>query len=89
LELQPVRWIGTLSYSIYLWQELFLPELHSVAAPGAFHHLQQWPWNVLAILLCATMSRYLIELPMTRLGHRLSASPLRLRTAVHSSPAMS
>ena len=89
LELQPVRWIGTLSYSIYLWQELFLPELHSVAAPGSFHNLQRWPWNVLAILFCATMSRYLIEIPMTRLGHRLSASPLRMSAPVHSSPALS
>jgi peptidoglycan/LPS O-acetylase OafA/YrhL len=90
LELQPIRWIGTLSYSLYLWQELFLPELHSVAAPGAFHNLQRWPWNVVAILLCATMSRYLIEIPMTRLGHRLSALPPRqMGGAVHSSPALS
>jgi peptidoglycan/LPS O-acetylase OafA/YrhL len=90
LELEPIRWIGTLSYSLYLWQELFLPELHSVAAPGAFHNLQRWPWNVVAILLCATMSRYLIEIPMTRLGHRLSALPPRqMGGAVHSSPALS
>ena len=89
LELQPVRWIGTLSYSIYLWQELFLPELHSVAAPGAFHNLQRWPWNVLAILVCASLSRYLIELPMTRLGHRLSVSPPRMSAPVHSTPALS
>jgi peptidoglycan/LPS O-acetylase OafA/YrhL len=72
LEWQPLRWIGTLSYSLYLWQELFLP-LQSMQAHGAFHYLQQWPWNVPAILVCAVLSRYLIEVPTTRWGHRLSA----------------
>jgi peptidoglycan/LPS O-acetylase OafA/YrhL len=69
LEWQPLRWIGTISYSLYLWQELFSPELASEKAHGAFHYLQQPPWNVLAILICACLSRYLIEIPMTRLGH--------------------
>jgi peptidoglycan/LPS O-acetylase OafA/YrhL len=74
LEWQPLRWIGTISYSLYLWQELFLPELTSEKAHGAFHYLQQPPWNVLAILVCACLSRYLLELPMIRFGHRLSAT---------------
>jgi peptidoglycan/LPS O-acetylase OafA/YrhL len=29
LEWQPLRWIGTISYSLYLWQEIFLPQLAS------------------------------------------------------------
>jgi peptidoglycan/LPS O-acetylase OafA/YrhL len=73
LEWPPLCWIGTLSYSLYLWQELFLPQ-EPMKARGAFHNLQQWPWNIPAILICAVLSRYLIEIPMTRLGHRLSAS---------------
>ena len=84
LEWQPLRWIGTISYSLYLWQELFSPELASEKAHGAFHYLQQPPWNVLTILICACLSRYLIEIPMTRLGHRISASPLALPRAVES-----
>jgi peptidoglycan/LPS O-acetylase OafA/YrhL len=72
LEWQPLRWLGTISYSLYLWQELFLPEVASEDARGALHNLQQAPWNLLAILICACLSRYLLELPMIRLGHRLS-----------------
>ena len=89
LELPLVRWIGTLSYSLYLWQELFLPELRSQLARGAFHYLQQPPWNLVAVLVCACLSRYLIEIPMIRLGHRLSVSPLVFPRAVESSPAPS
>jgi peptidoglycan/LPS O-acetylase OafA/YrhL len=74
LEFRPVRWLGTISYSLYIWQELFLPELDSARGHGAFHYLQQAPWNVLAMLTLACLSRYLIEVPMTRLGHRLSAN---------------
>jgi peptidoglycan/LPS O-acetylase OafA/YrhL len=74
LEWRPVRWLGTISYSLYLWQELFLPEIDSARSHGVFHYLQQAPWNLLAILTMACLSRYLIEVPMTRLGHRLSAN---------------
>jgi peptidoglycan/LPS O-acetylase OafA/YrhL len=86
LEWQPLRWIGAISYSLYLWQELFLPQVASEKAQGAFRSLQYWPWNVLAILVCACLSRYLLELPMTRLGHRLSALPLVLVRPIRSSP---
>jgi peptidoglycan/LPS O-acetylase OafA/YrhL len=72
LEWWLLRWIGVLSYSLYLWQELFLPELHAAMAQGSFRYLQQWPWNLPALLACACLSRYLIERPMIRLGHRLS-----------------
>lgn len=74
LEWRPLRWLGTISYSLYLWQMLFLPELASERGHGVFHYLQEAPWNVPAILAMACLSRYLIEMPMTRLGHRLSAN---------------
>jgi hypothetical protein len=52
---------------------LFLPDA-SERGDGIFHYLQLAPWNLLAILTMACLSRYLIEVPMTRLGHRLSAN---------------
>jgi peptidoglycan/LPS O-acetylase OafA/YrhL len=83
LEWQPLRWIGTISYSLYLWQEIFLPQLASQKSLGVFHYVQQSPWNVLAILACGCLGRYLIELPMARLGHRLSATVPELGSSPH------
>jgi peptidoglycan/LPS O-acetylase OafA/YrhL len=74
LEWQPLRWVGTISYSLYLWQEVFLPEVASEKALGAFHYFQQPPLNVLAMLLCACLSRYLLERPMIQLGQSLSTT---------------
>ncbi len=77
LDSAPLRWIGALSYSLYLWQELFLPEVSSIRAQGVLGNLQHAPWNLIAILTCACLSHYLLENPMNRLGHRLSAATLR------------
>jgi peptidoglycan/LPS O-acetylase OafA/YrhL len=72
LEWRPLRWVGTISYSLYLWQMLFLPPL-AYMGYGVFRYLQQPPLNLLAIFVFACLSRYLLEVPMIRLGHRLSA----------------
>jgi peptidoglycan/LPS O-acetylase OafA/YrhL len=87
LEWQPLRWIGTISFSLYLWQELFLPGPAAELARGGFRYLQQPGWNLVVILACACLSRYVIEIPMTRLGHRVSVMSLSLPRAIRSSPA--
>jgi peptidoglycan/LPS O-acetylase OafA/YrhL len=77
LQWKPLVWIGTISYSLYLWQQFFLPPF--VPARGPFHFVQRSPWNVLAIFLLATLSFYFVETPMIRRGHRLTSSPRLLR----------
>lgn len=52
--------IGTLSYSIYLWQTFFLHKNN----PTWLNHL---PWALGFILVAALLSWYLVEQPMLRL----------------------
>ncbi|MFY9843188.1 MAG: acyltransferase [Terriglobales bacterium] len=71
LESRGMKWIGRLSYSLYLWQQLF-----SVPAPGSkFAILQRPPLSTGMILLCAWLSYRFIERPFIRWGHHL-APPL-------------
>lgn len=56
LNLKPVMWIGTLSYSLYLWQEPFLNSW-----------VQDWyasfPLNIALTFICAVISYDMIERP--------------------------
>jgi peptidoglycan/LPS O-acetylase OafA/YrhL len=73
LESSLLRWIGRLSYSLYIWQQLFLISndgIHSYPL-GA---LQRIPFNYFVVFCCAVLSYYLIERPAIRLGHRLTHS---------------
>ncbi len=58
---------GVLSYSLYLWQELFL-----------FYPMDAWPgifpYNYLCIFAAAELSYWLIERPFLRLRHHFSAT---------------
>jgi peptidoglycan/LPS O-acetylase OafA/YrhL len=76
LELPWVRWVGALSYSLYLWQQLFLQPprgASSLEHASGFYRLQQFPFNILCILVCASLSHYLLEKPMMRLGRGLNS----------------
>jgi peptidoglycan/LPS O-acetylase OafA/YrhL len=75
LEFPALKWVGRFSYSLYLWQELFL-------IPGGRYPLsvlQRYPWNFVATFSIAFISYRYLENPMIRLGHRLAtpASPGR------------
>jgi peptidoglycan/LPS O-acetylase OafA/YrhL len=67
LEWPPLRWVGRLSYSLYIWQQCFFPPA-DIATP--FPQFQRWPLAVPAALACAVASYYLLERPSIRLGHR-------------------
>jgi len=65
-----IQWIGLISYSAYLWQELFTgpAEFYGSPATARVFHL------CLPLLIpIAAASYYWIERPSTRLGRRLSA----------------
>lgn len=71
LNLGPVAYVGTLSYSIYLWQQIFFN-------PDAVGWIFQFPFNLFAALAAAWLSYTLIERPFLSLRHRFSpphASP--------------
>lgn len=79
LESAPLRWMGRLSYSLYLWQQLFFVG-REVPRPLPLGLLQELPLSVPAVFLCAAASYYLVERPLVRLGHHLSrpATPGRI-----------
>jgi len=70
LETPVFRWVGRLSYSLYLWQQLFLVWSEDRVAGLAW--LQSFPVNLLAVFACATFSMMLIETPLIGFGHRLA-----------------
>ena len=59
LNVRPVVWLGKISYSLYLWQQLF--------AYG--NHQRPWYFVGFAVVL-ASASYYLVEQPMLRLRER-------------------
>jgi peptidoglycan/LPS O-acetylase OafA/YrhL len=59
----PLQAVGLCSYSLYLWQQVFL------ARPSQYN--QMLPLAALPLLVA--LSYFLIEKPCARLGHRLSA----------------
>jgi len=75
LESPPLRWIGRISYSLYLWQQLFFTGHFLNQYPlGAFN---RFPLQILATFMCAILSYRYIERPMIALGHRLAHPPIR------------
>ena len=63
LNAAPVAYVGTLSYSLYLWQQLFLNP-HSTAVYCRF------PLNVALAIVAGVASYYLVERPFLRLRER-------------------
>ena len=64
LNWKPVAWVGVLSYSLYLWQQLFINR-NSTAWLNAF------PQNLLLAVLTAVVSYFLLEKPLLKLRAQL------------------
>lgn len=63
LSLRPMVWVGTLSYSLYLWQQVFLNRNSDVWYCA-------FPLNVTLAFMVASLSLYLVERPCLRLRVR-------------------
>ena len=61
LNSKALMFVGGLSYSIYIWQQLFLPPA-PLGSP--------FPWNVLAAVTVALASFYVVERPCLKLKNR-------------------
>jgi len=68
LNTRVVAWIGTLSYSLYVWQQLFVSHM----AGRRLSALPVYDWRLwwLAALTCACMSYYAVERPILRVRDR-------------------
>ncbi len=73
LESPPLAWVGRLSYSLYLWQQLFLVGGRQVG-PLPLGVLQELPLSLVGAFACAVLSHYVLERPLVRLGKRLFSS---------------
>ena len=71
LEMPLLRWIGRLSYSLYIWQQIFLGFGVDFRPFGI---ADSFPNNLAAVLMVACLSYYGMERPLLRIGQRI-ASP--------------
>jgi peptidoglycan/LPS O-acetylase OafA/YrhL len=58
LEWKPLMWLGSLSFSLYIWQQLFFAETSPIKVI--------FPFDALLSLLAATFSFYVIEVPLRK-----------------------
>jgi len=70
LETKLLKKIGIISYSTYLWQQLFLNRSDYIPPKLAF--VQSFPINMFFAFGCALLSYKFVEIPMINLGRKLS-----------------
>ena len=91
LEMRPLRWIGLISYSLYLWNTLTFFGPFVATGPTSikvFAYVGHTPITWAATFALACMSFYLVERPMMRLGHRLAPPSTPGRSDMQSEPSV-
>lgn len=86
LEWWPLRFVGHISYSLYLWQQMFFAGGRAPAS-WPLSVLQIFPLNYLTAFACATASYYLIEKPLIRIGHKVAHPATPGREDLNETPA--
>ena len=76
-----LTWVGTISYSAYIWQELFLTR---PVPYSPFGSLGFFPLNLICVFIVSALSFYFIERPCIALGKRF-LSRRRARIAATAS----
>jgi peptidoglycan/LPS O-acetylase OafA/YrhL len=72
LESRPLKYIGRISYSLYLWQQIFVVNAREISQAGErLRLLQIFPLNLLCLLTLASGSYFLIERPIIGIGGKL------------------
>jgi peptidoglycan/LPS O-acetylase OafA/YrhL len=79
LESEPLAWTGRISYSLYLWQQLFLPH---ASVPVLLPAVQTLPFNIGLAFLAAWLSYRYVEQPAMGAGKALQQRRRRERVAV-------
>jgi peptidoglycan/LPS O-acetylase OafA/YrhL len=69
LNLSPMRFLGVISYSLYIWQQPFFSRPSEYGLENV--PLLELPWNVMAAFAVANLSYFSFERPLVRLRHRL------------------
>lgn len=69
LEWRPLRYLGRISFSLYLWQQFFFVPVHP---PSAGDWRSHWIICWAATLAIAALSYHLVEAPTIRAGHRFA-----------------
>ena len=75
----PAAAIGRMSYSIYLWQQLFLDR-------GSTATMCRFPVNLLAVAAMSTLSYFAVERTSLALRQRLEGRIFRRRGALQPAP---
>ncbi len=76
---EPVRWIGRLSYSLYLWQNIFLIDQQH-------YWWRNFPLNLLLMAALTIFIYHFVEKPLVGIGRRLSDAAIARNRRTGATP---